>query len=289
MAKEKLKRDIDPDLLHTIRSLHSDSQPLSLAESAREFLAERRAEVETLFPGINKYTLGYAEAIAEMMEHLNSASKDNYPFHRITAKHIYKDNWATSCIYEITISVAGFSRDDLSVEVFGDTLYVDGDAPKGAEEFVIDRNPDDNTALVLTETLMYNGIAARNFHRTFLLKPNMIVKSAILNNGILTITVVEDFPTIGPSDTDGVSIRVTETAPQIPILYIDKAEPNLSHPGAEIVHVYCDECLKYHTHGMPQGNDGTYEPEHRSPHCVNRNGKYSKTGYMIAYKKIVGA
>jgi hypothetical protein len=40
---------------------------------------------------------------------------------------------------------------------------------------------------------------------------------------------------------------------------------------------------------MPNGNDGTYEQSHRSPHCIDKNGKYSNTGYFIAYKKIVEA
>jgi HSP20 family molecular chaperone IbpA len=279
-------KHIDPELLKTIRSLHPEAQ--SLADSARDFLAERRAEVEKLFPGINKYTLGYSETIADMMEHINSASKDNYPFHKISARHVYKDNWATSCIYEITISVAGFGKDDISVEVLGDVLYIDGDAPKASEEFIIDKNPDDLASVVLTETLMYNGIAARDFHRSFLLKPHMEVKNVVLNDGILTIIVREEYPTIGPSDTEGVRIPVNEGMSNIPTLYIDKAEPNPSHPGAEIVSVYCDECLKYHTHGMPNGNDGTYEASYRSPHCINKNGKYSN-GYFIGYKKIVEA
>lgn len=283
-------KDIDPELLQRIRELQPSGVTVDqITESAKNDMAERAAQIEKMFPGINKWTLGYSDIVSGLLEHLQYTSKDNYPFHNITAKYVNENGNATECIYEITMSVAGFGKDDISVEVFDNVLYVDGTAPAEPDKYVIKPAREDKHALVVTEAAMYSGIAARDFHRTFLMGYNMEVVNAIINNGTLTITVLEKYTPTFAEAIKGIEIEVKEATPRIPILYIDKAEPNPSYPGAEIVYVYCDECLKYHTHGMPNGNDGTYEPSHRSPHCIDKNGKYSNTGYMIAYKKIVGA
>lgn len=281
-------KDIDPQLLQRFRELHPGVGGVEATTNSPRSLSELNARVEKLVPGINKWTLGYSDLVESLLDHLEGVGKDNYPFHNIAAKYINENGSATGCIYEITMSVAGFGKNDISIEIFDNTLYVDGQAPVAPDRYTIKPSKNDKLALVVTEAAMYNGIATRNFHRSFLLGDNMEVVNAILSGGTLTITVVETYPRTFAEALEGIRIEVKETTPQIPVLYIDKAEPNKSHPGAEVVQVYCDECLKYHTHGMPEGNDGTYAPQHRNPHCVDKNGKYSKTGYMIAYKKIVG-
>lgn len=282
-------KDINPELLERIRRLQPSGTTVEeITESAKNDMAERSAQVEKMFPGINKWTLGYNELVSELLEHLQYTGKDNYPFHNIAARYVNENGNATECIYEITMSVAGFGKDDISVEVFDNVLYVDGQAPEAPDKYVLKPAEKDKQALIVTEAAIYNGIAARDFHRTFLMGYNMEVINAVINNGTLTITIVEKYTPTFAEAIKGIEIEVHEGMANVPTLYIDKAEPNPSHPGAEIVSVYCDECLKYHTHGMPDGNDGTYEASYRSPHCINKNGKYSN-GYFIAYKKIVGA
>jgi HSP20 family molecular chaperone IbpA len=274
-----------------VKALDADvpSRPFGLVDTERvaDYLEKLNAEMEKNYPGIHKYSIGYQSLLQEMTDFFEYPQKDNYPFHTINVKHIYDSKSSLkSTEYQITMAVSGFTAGDLSVSLIRGTLYIDGEAPKGTAQFKVNKNSDDSETVVLSETTQYSGIAARNFHRSFLLTPWAKVRKAFLDNGMLVITVVEEYPV---EYDDVVDISVKEGTSDIPILYIDKSEPNPSYPGAEIVYVYCDECLKYHTHGMPEGNDGKYEPEHRSPHCVNKDGKYSSTGYMIAYKKIVEA
>lgn len=71
----------------------------------------------------------------------------------------------------ITLAVAGFSMDDLDVEVDKNQLTV-----RGKQE------DDDDSRIFL-----HRGIAARQFTRSFVLADGIEVKNAVIDNGLLHI------------------------------------------------------------------------------------------------------
>jgi molecular chaperone IbpA len=82
--------------------------------------------------------------------------------------------------YRVTMAVAGFSEDDLNVEVKEGTLTVKGDKKSEAEQ--------------KEEQYLYRGIAARAFERRFQLADHVEVKGATLENGLLHIDLVREIP-----------------------------------------------------------------------------------------------
>jgi len=82
--------------------------------------------------------------------------------------------------YRVTMAVAGFGEDDLTVEVKENTLTVKGEkkqeASDGEQEF------------------LYRGIASRAFERRFQLADHVEVKGANLANGLLHINLVREIP-----------------------------------------------------------------------------------------------
>lgn len=82
--------------------------------------------------------------------------------------------------YRITMAVAGFSEDEIQIEVHRNALSVK--AEKTAE-----------TAEEGTETL-YRGIASRAFERRFQLADHMEVRGAALKNGLLHIDLKREVP-----------------------------------------------------------------------------------------------
>ena len=77
----------------------------------------------------------------------------------------------------ITLAVAGFAADDLTIELVENQLSVRG------------KQADDSARVFL-----HRGIAARQFQRTFVLADGMEVLSADLKNGLLLIDLVRPEP-----------------------------------------------------------------------------------------------
>jgi len=80
--------------------------------------------------------------------------------------------------YRIVMAVAGFSKDDLDIEVKESTLAVKG------------TKPDEQDA---TEYL-HRGIAKRNFERRFQLADHVQVTGADVVDGLLYIDLVRELP-----------------------------------------------------------------------------------------------
>jgi len=80
--------------------------------------------------------------------------------------------------YRITMAVAGFGRDEISVDVKEQTLSVSG--AKKAEE--------------KEREYLHRGIAARSFERRFQLADHVEVKGADLQDGLLHIDLVRNVP-----------------------------------------------------------------------------------------------
>ncbi len=80
--------------------------------------------------------------------------------------------------YRITMAVAGFTDDELSLEAKEGVLHVKGE-----------KKPDDEEREVL-----YRGIASRTFERRFQLADFVEVTGASLKNGLLHIDLAREIP-----------------------------------------------------------------------------------------------
>jgi molecular chaperone IbpA len=80
--------------------------------------------------------------------------------------------------YRITMAVAGFSQDELRVDVKEQALSVTGS-----------KKPDDKA-----RNFLHRGIAARNFERRFQLADHVEVKGADIQDGLLHIDLVRNVP-----------------------------------------------------------------------------------------------
>ena len=81
--------------------------------------------------------------------------------------------------YRISIAVAGFTDADLSIEARENTLRIRGEQGNDGEK---------------SGDLLYQGIAARNFERSFQLADHVHVKGASLENGLLHVDLVREIP-----------------------------------------------------------------------------------------------
>ena len=81
--------------------------------------------------------------------------------------------------YRITLAVAGFAEDELSVETRENTLTV-----RGSKDGQKDEKND----------MLYQGIAARAFERRFQLADHVVVTGAASENGLLHVDLVREVP-----------------------------------------------------------------------------------------------
>lgn len=97
--------------------------------------------------------------------------------------------------YRITVAVAGFTADELTIEAKENSLTLRGEkaGPEAAE----------------TAQFLYRGIAARAFERRFQLADHVEVKGARLENGLLHVELVRNIPEAKKART----IAITTAAP----------------------------------------------------------------------------
>ena len=81
--------------------------------------------------------------------------------------------------YRITVAVAGFGEDELTIEAKENTLTI-----KGAKQSQQEQNSE----------VLYQGIAARAFERVFQLADFVQVKNASLEHGLLHVDLVREIP-----------------------------------------------------------------------------------------------
>lgn len=81
--------------------------------------------------------------------------------------------------YRVSVAVAGFGENDLSIESKENTLTI-----KGAKQAQTEQNGE----------VLYQGIAARAFERVFQLADYVQVKNAVLENGLLHVDLVREIP-----------------------------------------------------------------------------------------------
>jgi HSP20 family molecular chaperone IbpA len=114
------------------------------------------------------FLLGF-EHLERLLERTAKAAGDAYPPYNIE-----EDGEGA---LRITLAVAGFIRDELSVTVEDNQLVI-----RGRQNDSADR------------TFLHRGIAARQFQRAFVLAEGIEVSQATLENGLLTIDLVRPKP-----------------------------------------------------------------------------------------------
>ncbi len=105
--------------------------------------------------------LGFEE-FERTIERISKHAGDNYPPYNVEQ---HSDSHL-----RIVLAVAGFSTDDLSVQIEGNQLVIRGR-----------QSPEDGG------TLLHRGIATRQFQRSFVLADGIEVTGAALDDGLLRI------------------------------------------------------------------------------------------------------
>ncbi|WP_101065740.1 Hsp20 family protein [Roseovarius salinarum] len=119
--------------------------------------------------GARPYMLGFEE-LERMLERSAKSGNDGYPPFNIEQ--------TSENSYRITLAVAGFSKDDLSITVEDRQLVIRG------------RQADDDTERVY----LHRGIAARQFQRSFVLADGVEVGEALMENGLLHVDLTRAQP-----------------------------------------------------------------------------------------------
>lgn len=112
--------------------------------------------------------LGF-EQFERTLDRIAKSSSDGYPPYNI--ERVGEDG------LRITLAVAGFAEDDLTIEIHERQLVV-----RGKQEDDADR------------VYLHRGIAARQFQRAFVLADGIDVTGAVLDNGLLSIDMHRPVP-----------------------------------------------------------------------------------------------
>lgn len=119
--------------------------------------------------GSHPYMLGF-EQLERMLERSAKSGNEGYPPFNIEQ--------TSQSSYRITLAVAGFGEDDLSITVEDRQLVIRG------------RQSDDSENRVF----LHRGIAARQFQRSFVLADGVEVGEAVIENGLLHVDLTRAQP-----------------------------------------------------------------------------------------------
>ena len=126
----------------------------------------------SLFDNFNQltpYAVGYDKMFDNLSRYVdNNVSSTGFPPYNIRKEGDYH--------YVIEMALAGFSKEDIEIEVADGTLSVRSDKKDDAS---------DN---------LYRGISFRKFNRKFTLSDDIVVNDAALDNGMLTINLERVVP-----------------------------------------------------------------------------------------------
>jgi molecular chaperone IbpA len=120
----------------------------------------------------NRASVGFDRVFDILDRQFANSVKTSYPPH-----NIIKENENS---YKIEVAVAGFREDELDITVKDYVLTVTGEQKR-----------DEN---VEVPTYLHKGISTRNFTRTFTLGDHVEVKGAVVQNGLLVISLEREVP-----------------------------------------------------------------------------------------------
>ncbi|MCP1972967.1 MULTISPECIES: Hsp20 family protein [Bradyrhizobium] len=120
------------------------------------------------FTPLWRSSIGF-DRLSDLLDETQHRSEDNYPPYNI--ERLGEDR------YQISVALAGFSQDEISVTAEQNVLTVEG------------RKSDNDQ-----HEFLYRGISARPFKRRFNLADYVQVKTAMFDNGLLRIELVREIP-----------------------------------------------------------------------------------------------
>jgi molecular chaperone IbpA len=120
------------------------------------------------FTPLWRSSIGF-DRLFDLLDETQHRSEDNYPPYNI--ERLGEDR------YQISVALAGFSQDEISVTAEQNVLTVEG------------RKSDNDQ-----HEFLYRGISARPFKRRFNLADYVQVKTAMFDNGLLRIELVREIP-----------------------------------------------------------------------------------------------
>jgi molecular chaperone IbpA len=126
-------------------------------------------------PALHKFGIGFDNMFDDLMRVSTQQSNSNYPPYNIV--QINEDE------YMISVAVAGFGHDNLSVTKDKKFLIIEG---KHATETVEVEDP--------TYTFLHKGISERSFRREFQLADHVEISNAHLELGILSVHLRREVP-----------------------------------------------------------------------------------------------
>ena len=130
-------------------------------------------QATSLFDNINKLT-PYAVGFDRIFDQLNAYVANNVTSNGFPPYNIRKGGEYT---YAIEMALAGFSKDDIEIEV--------------AEGLLTVRSIKENDE---NDSNIYRGISYRKFNRKFTLADDIVVNDASLENGMLRIDLERIVP-----------------------------------------------------------------------------------------------
>ena len=121
-------------------------------------------------PDFYKATIGFDKMFDEMQNPFSANPTGGYPPYNIVKE--------SDSSYTISLAVAGFNKDELTIKQDGNVLSI------SAEK----KETDDKVEY------LHKGIGTRNFNREFSLADYVEVTSSKLDNGILVVTLEQNIP-----------------------------------------------------------------------------------------------
>jgi molecular chaperone IbpA len=142
-------------------------------------------------PALTKFGIGFDNMFDELMRVSAQQSSTNYPPYDIV--QVNEDE------YMISVAVAGFGHDNLSVTKDKKFLIIEG---KHSRENL------DNAYEESTTKYLHKGISERSFRREFQLADHVEISNAHLELGILSVHLKREVP----EDAKPKTIAITYTA-----------------------------------------------------------------------------
>ncbi len=113
------------------------------------------------------YTIGF-DSFFNTLDSITGTDVKGYPHYNI--KKLDDNKWS------IELALAGFSKDDIEIEVKDNIMNINGELKTEDNEYV------------------YKGISSRKFSKSFTLAEFTECESATMENGILSIILEKNIP-----------------------------------------------------------------------------------------------
>jgi len=113
------------------------------------------------------YTIGF-DSFFDTLDSITGTDVKGYPHYNI--KKLDDNKWS------IELALAGFSKDDIEIEVKDNVMTINGELKEENNEYV------------------YKGISSRKFSKSFTLAEFTECESAKMENGILSIILEKNIP-----------------------------------------------------------------------------------------------